>query len=261
MITMPRLSRGLSRKSAQRIHEAIEKSGYSKAELARRLGVQPTLLDGISGLKARTQEDVHRPVPGADIMGDLSIITNTDIHYLLGNTNVISPVVEKYKRQINGFLDSFAEELLNHSVMRLATEGRDVSLFDVLNWLRETGGEVGMGADIEQHFDLVKIPGPLDNFAEPLRVGSQSLAGRLLKSTDKELFRQQIQSWPLKTQQELASHYRRISDPAMGESFSITEMSVTVPGREQPIFYWSFKARVKLLGPDAPAAAICFAFE
>lgn len=258
---MARPSRGLSRTSALRIHEAIEKSGYTKAELARRLGVKPSLLDGISGLKARTVDNTHRPMPGADIMGDLSIITNTDVHYLLGNTNVISPVVEKYKRQINSFLDSFAEDLLKHTAMRCATEGRDVNLFDVLSWLRETGGEVGTGAEIEQHFDLVRIPGPLDNYAEPLRVGSESLAGRLLKSTDRDFFRQQIQSWPLKTQQELAGHYRQISDPALGESFSITEMSVTMPGRNEPVFYWSFKARVKLLGPDAPPAAICFAFE
>ena len=258
---MVRPVRGLSRQSAVRIHEAIDGGPYSKAELNRRLGVGPTFLQSISGYKARTEDSFYRPMPAADIMTELAIITNHDINYLLGYTDLISPVVQKYKREFSELVERFSDELLEQAQARVGMQGNKIELRDILQWLRDTGGVIGTGADIEEHVDVVKIPDAGEAYAAPLRVGKYTMASNLIQTTDPDAFRQSIETWPEKTQRALAHQYRQIADVSHGRSYSLTEMSLTIPDRSEPINYWSFKARVTLSGARDQTCAICFAFE
>ncbi|MEL8055946.1 MAG: helix-turn-helix transcriptional regulator [Pseudomonadota bacterium] len=252
---------GLSLLSAQRINDAISNSPYTKKDINERLGLNPSWLANITSANKLKDENAHRPMPGADVMARLAAELGVEANYLLGYAPAPRSIVAEYPAEVAGLIDRFANDLMRAATAKCAGQGTEIGPQDVLKWWRDTGGEVGRGADIEEYFDVVRIPDANDHYVTPIKVGAKSLSAKKIGSSDTNRLLRQVRSWPRSTQRDLVRVYREIRALDCGSSFPVTDMTVKMEGDPEPYRYWSLRLKASLGGSDSTPVAICFAFE
>jgi len=104
------------------------------------------------------------------------------------------------------------------------------------------------------------MPKSDDPFVAPLKLGKKSLAASVLKSTDRDRMRRQVIDWGPEKNRTLVGLYRKIEQLEFGSTFPMTDMTLSMKNRTDPVHFWALRLPVKMLGEDAPAA-LCFAFE
>lgn len=250
---------GMPVEACVRLDTAIRETRFSKAELERRTQIASGTLSRLTS-PAALSDNVRRPQMGAQKFIQLAILLNRDPIWLMGYTDVQSPLVAKYKREFNDLVDRMSTEMMESAAARCAVEGEPIGIQDVLRWWQDTGGEVGRGSEIEECFDVVHMPDANDRYVRPIRVGSKSYASRRLGSNDPERLLGEVLSWPEGERVEIVKRFRQITMIENGASFPTTRMKITVRDRPEPEEYWCIRMSAKIAGPNAPEAAITFAF-
>lgn len=247
---------GFSIEQAARLNEGIQNSTYTKAEICRAVGIDQSVLTKITGPKALSRENVKRPMMHADTLAKICRLIHVSSDYILGYSDKLGEVQDKYRAEMPGLIDKMYAELWSAVRKKCLISDFRPTVDDVLHWWRDTGGVVGRGDDIEHYMDVVQMPTADTQMIRPVTMGPRSLASRKYNTTDPQYFTKQLESWPQHVHDVIVNGYRELANT--GASFTGTAMDVVI--NNETVSYCSLRLASHIIGKRDPVA-ICFAVE
>ena len=203
----------------QRIKTVVDLSGRPLSELSLAAGANRAFLSNLF-----TKENA--PDPGVTKMAKLAAALGVSLDYLLGPTGSMEIQTPEHASAVERISGRLMNDVLAAAQRRMAAEGYEPTMQDIMSWWRSSGGQLTSCGQIEQHFDLIRVPDPSDEIVEPYVVGAHSLAARQLNSNDPNLLKRLVQTMDERQRRDLVRSYSLASRET--GRYDVTDHKVTI---------------------------------